>query len=200
MTVSRPYYRIVRKFVDGHYSEGGRSQYIHHPAYAEAPSNCVRAFLLIQKDLQTVLEYIQPSGQNLQTYSFRTYEALLRTCTEIEANFKAIFRANIYSYAGNMNVTHYSKINKSHFLSDYEVKMPYWDDHTFSRKPFQTWGAGTHSLAWYQAYNNSKHDRAQNLIPKKYDRPVSKIQLRQRLSSGLIANLKESNFYAVQLR
>jgi hypothetical protein len=100
MGIVKPYYRTARQFADGFYSEGGRSQYIRHPSYANQPSNYIRAFLLIQKDLQAVFEYIEPSDQNLETHSFRTYELLLRTCTEVEANFKAIFRANTYNRTG----------------------------------------------------------------------------------------------------
>jgi len=153
----------VRQFADGEYAEGGRSQYIRHPVYAVAPSNYIRAFLLIQKDMQTLFEYLEPADQNLGSYSFRTFELLLRVCTEVEANFKAIFRANTYSYARHLDVTHYVKVNSSHFLSEYEAKMPYWDGGGAIRQPFKAWGSGTHELTWYKAYNQSKHDRAQNL-------------------------------------
>jgi hypothetical protein len=85
--------------------------YIRHHSYADEPSNYVRAFLLIQKDLQTIFEYIEPSDQNLDAYSFRTYELLLRTCTEIETNLKAILRANTYSPpARNWTIIDYAKI------------------------------------------------------------------------------------------
>jgi hypothetical protein len=163
MAVTKPYYRTVRQFTDGSYAEGGRSFYIVHPSYASESSNYIRAFLLIQKDLQSLFEYIEPSDQNLDTYSFRTYELLLRTCTEIEANFKAIFRANTYSRStSNLNIFDYVKVDRSHFLSDYAVKMPYWSGAGNVRRPFEAWKQG-HSLTWYQAYNSSKHDRAQEL-------------------------------------
>ncbi len=166
MGVTKPYYRTARQFADGFYSEGGRSRYIDHPSYADAPSNYIRAFLLIQTDLQTIFEYIEPSDQNLQAYSFRTYELLLRTCTEVEANFKAIFRANTYSSRNGDRLNmrdDYVRIERSHFLSQYEVKMPYWSDGNPFRRPFAGWGNGNHALPWYQAYNTSKHDRVQEL-------------------------------------
>jgi hypothetical protein len=163
MGVTKPYYRTARQFADGFYSTSGRSRYIYHPAYADEPSNYIRAFLLIQKDLQTLFEYIEPSDQNVTTYSFRTHELLLRTCTEIEANFKAILRANAFSQpARKWNIEHYVKIERSHYLSDYAVKMPYWTGNGRTRIPFAEWKSG-HSLAWYRAYNASKHDRAQEL-------------------------------------
>jgi hypothetical protein len=163
MPVAKPYYLTVRPYTDGDYSEGGRSLYVEHPAYAKTPSNYVRAFLLLQKDLQTFFEYVEPSQQNLKTYSFRTFELLLRACTEVEANFKTILRANTYRKRSNLNMTDYFKINSSHFLSQYEIRMPYWSGDERIRKPFAAWDGGTHSLDWYQAYNNAKHDRAGNL-------------------------------------
>jgi hypothetical protein len=162
MVVIKPYYRIARQFVDGSYSEGGRSQYIRHPSYADEPPNYIRVFLLIQKDLQTLFEYIEPSDQNLAAYSLRTHELLLRTCIEVEANFKAILRANIYSQSGNWYMKDYARIDKSHYLSDYAVKMPYWNGGNCIRTPFADWKNGN-SLTWYQVYNASKHDRAQEL-------------------------------------
>lgn len=165
MGVIKPYYRTAREFTDGFYSNSGHSRYIDHPAYADRPSDYIRAFLLIQKDLQALFEYIEPSDQNGAAYSFRTYELLLRTCTELEANFKAILRANKYTKnPDKWNIGDYSKVNKSHFLSDYEVKMPYWTGGSNFRKPFAAWGnTPPSSLTWYRAYNTSKHDRAQEL-------------------------------------
>jgi hypothetical protein len=161
MAITKPFYRTARQFADGSYSEGGRSLYIRDPSYADEPSNYIQAFLIIQKDLQTLFEYIQPSDQNLEAYSFRTYELLLRICTEIEANFKAILRANTYGKPSEKwNIIDYAKIDQSHYLSDYAVKMPYWAAGNPVRQPFAEWKKG-HSLTWYQAYNTSKHDRAQ---------------------------------------
>jgi hypothetical protein len=51
MPVIRPYKRTCRRFVDGHYSEGGRWQYICHTLFAVEPTQFIRAFELIQKDL-----------------------------------------------------------------------------------------------------------------------------------------------------
>ncbi len=164
--VTKPYHLTVRQFSDGQYDEGGRSGYIDHLSYSSNPTNYIRAFELIQKDLQTLFEYIDPSWRNLNTFSFRTFELLLRVCTEVEANLKSIFRANQYtrySKGSRLNLRDYSKINKSHFLSDYEVKMPHWHGRSGSvRRPFESWAKGS-SLGWYTAYNLAKHDRAENL-------------------------------------
>ena len=68
-----------------------------------------------------LFEYIEPADINLNVYSYKIQQLLARTCMEIEANFKAIFKENKFC-------------------------------------PFQSWAEGK-SLEWYQAYNDTKHNR-----------------------------------------
>ena len=177
MSVDKPYFLTVRQFVDGEYSEGGRAYYIKRPDYSTRPSNYVRAFLLLQKDLVDLFNYIEPSDTALKVYSFRIQELLIRTCVEVEANFKAIFAMNKYSKnARDLNITDYFLINKSHFLSDYSVKLPYWSENlmTADRTPFKAWGSPEDSknpwkLKWFQDYNATKHDRSNALARASFE-------------------------------
>ena len=52
----------------------------------------------------------------------------------------------------------YKKINASHHLSAYQVKVPYWNSTKAIRTPFLNWSKGG-ALSWYQDYNSLKHDR-----------------------------------------
>ncbi len=158
MSVKRPYKRTCRQFVDNSYADSGKSHYLLHPNFAKSPEQYVRAFLLIQKDLQTLFDYIEPSDLNLVCYSYRIHELLLRTCIEVEANCKAILLENGYEKSGDLNMDDYKKINKSHRLSSYEIKLPLWHGDKALRKPFANWTSGG-SLSWYKAYNSTKHDR-----------------------------------------
>src|SRR5665213_3452453 len=123
MSINRPFYRSCRQFSDGHYSEGGRWEYIAHPKYAKSPEQYIRAFLLILKDLQNLFDYIEPSDKNLKCYSFRIHELLMRTCIEAEANFKAVLIENGYEKKdteGNnadLDIEDYKKLEKTHKLS-----------------------------------------------------------------------------------
>lgn len=170
MSHSKPFHRNYRGFVNG--SNSGYSQwaYIHDPNYAESPEHYIRAFLLIQKDLQNLFEYVEPSDDNLNSYSFRIHDLLLRSCIEIEANCKAILKENIYNPTdkqGNplpeklWNIHNYRIINNTHHLSSYKVSIPIWDGTQSTFEPFANWaGNATNAeLSWYQAYNSSKHDR-----------------------------------------
>jgi len=158
VAVTRPYRRTCRQFVDGQYAEGGRSGYIEHARYAQSPPHYVRALLLLLKDLQALFDYIEPADKNVPCYLFRIHALLVRACIEVEANCKAILVENGYTKSSDMNVRDYRKINTTHRLSSYEVKVPYWSGTKNLRNPFAAWASGG-SLPWYQAYNRTKHDR-----------------------------------------
>lgn len=167
MGLRLPYKRTVRQFKDNNYQSNGNGDYVSHPDFAEHPEHYIRAFLLIQKDLHKLFDYIEPSDINLRTYSYRIHELLTRTCIEIEANFKAILLENGYrkkNRKGNfldLNITDYKKINITHRLSSYEVQIPNWIGCQAIRKPFKNWEISD-SLPWYRAYNDTKHDRHNN--------------------------------------
>lgn len=162
----RPYRRTCRQFSNGLYSSYdfgdpyGTAQYISHPGYAQEPANYIRSFLLIQKDLQSVFEYIDPDDKNKRTYSFRILELLTRTCIEVEANLKAILTENKYRSSSDLNMNDYRKVEKSHSLSDYKISVPYWHGVNQIRTPFSAWSNGKIAkLPWYQVYNAAKYDR-----------------------------------------
>lgn len=158
MSVTQPYRRTCRPFVDGSYTGAGRSGYILHPRFAQSPEHYVRAFLILLKDLQELFDYIELSDNNLGCYSYRIHALLLRACVEVEANCKAILTENGYARGGDWNMNDYKKIDKTHLLSAYEVKVPHWSGTRSIRAPFAAWASGG-SLPWYQAYNTTKHDR-----------------------------------------
>jgi hypothetical protein len=155
-----PFFRTFRKLKT--HSNSGYSQYSYplDKSYANNPVHYTRAFLLLQEDIKGLFEYIEPADENLSTYSFRIYELMFKCCSELEANFKAILRENGYGRAteADWNMKDYSKVNVSHMLSGYKVSYPIWRGKNFTFQPFEPWGRSD-KLAWYQAYNNAKHNR-----------------------------------------
>lgn len=134
--------------------------YILDQEYAASPDHFIRGYQMIQSDLQKLFEYVEPSPEGLQTYSYRIHELLMRTCIEVEANFKAILAANIFTPKTiyDYKITNYKKINKSHHLSSFELTLPIWNGPRRVWRPFADWETED-SLGWYRAYNRSKHDR-----------------------------------------
>jgi hypothetical protein len=164
MGIAKPYYRVYRPFVE--YSNPPRNvfhDYVWASCFAPDAGDFVRAGKLVESDLVAVFDYVEPADDNLNTYSHRLAQLLLRACTEVEANAKAILKANGYvkPKAGNLNIEDYWEVEKPCRLSEYAVVFPIWRGKQNRFCPFANWSR-THTLPWYQAYNNVKHDRTAN--------------------------------------
>ena len=186
MSVTKPFFRTCRQLVDGSYQNAGHGRYVSDARFAVAGSQYVRAFLLIQKDLLELLDYIEPADQNLDCYSYRIHELHTRTCIEVEAHCKAILSENGYTNPNKTlewwNVADYRKLNPTHRLSSYEIRMPLWHGTKNTRKPFEAWITQGTLLPWYQAYNAAKHDRHNNFPRSNFESLISSV-------SGLVAIL-----------
>ncbi len=171
MSLPRPFYRTIRSVRSHPNARYSARAFVTDPEYAEKPEHYVRAWLLIQEDLKALFEYVEPSPECLDTYSYRIHALLIRTCIEVEANFKAIFSANNFTPPKrNLNIRDYRKVDATHHLSSYDVILPMWNEGgpgTYRVwTPFGAWrpargqaDPGGLALPWYQAYNASKHDR-----------------------------------------
>jgi len=136
MSITKPYRRTVRPFKDGSY---GERRYIEHPKFAKEPQHYIRAFEVIQKDLIELFDYVEPSDANKQCFSYRIHQLFMRTCIEVEANFKAILCENSYACSSNLTMRDYRKCEKSHKLSEYQIKLPVWQGDQLIRTPFSAW-------------------------------------------------------------
>jgi len=171
MSINKPFHRNYRPVKDGFNSGYSDWAYIIDKEYAKNPEHYVRAFLMIQKDIINLFEYIEPSDICKLTYSFRIHELLIRICVEVEANFKAILKENIYNpkkrdgspkREKEWNINNFRIVNKSHHLDNYAIELPFWKGKDNIRRPFIAWKKPNTGLTWYQAYNKSKHDRLTN--------------------------------------
>ncbi len=167
MSHPKPFHRNYRPMIDGPNSAYTDWSYIVDRQYAKSPEHYVRAFLLIQSDIQRLFEFIEPSDTNLSVFSYRIHELFMRTCIEIEANFKAILSENIFTPLDKngaprpeklWKIHDYKKTNITHHLSGYKVHIPIWEGANSTFTPFKEWDI-QQELSWYQAYNKSKHDR-----------------------------------------
>jgi len=124
---------------NGSYKNNGHWLYLLHPKFASNPQHYIRAFLIIQEDLIKLFEYVEPSDKNLNTISLRIHELLTRVWIEVEANFTAILRENIYSKEiEKWNLKEdYSLIEYTHRLSSYKVKFPVWRGEKHTYIPFE---------------------------------------------------------------
>ncbi|HEY4195275.1 MAG TPA: hypothetical protein VGM63_07055 [Mucilaginibacter sp.] len=161
MKLPKPYRRIVRPFQALNVTFFGNSDetaYVFHNRYASDRFEIIRAYHILEKDLISLFEYIEPTDANLSTYSYRIYELLLRAATEFELNCKYILIANNYNSQGHTNITDYFKINAATRLNEYRLFINIWGNGKKEFRPLSDWTNG-HALTWYQAYNSVKHNR-----------------------------------------
>lgn len=126
------------------------------------------SFECLSKDFLKLCEYIDPIEANKDCFSHRTFELLLRTCTELENLWSIILRDKNHP-GTRWNIDEYCKIESQYGLdlSSKEVTFVYWkpDSSQGHIKPFENWvslAQGAPRLSWYQAYNKVKHDREVN--------------------------------------
>lgn len=201
MSCSKPFHRCYRKQVPGFNSGYNDWVYVTDSEYAVSPEYYCRAFFLLQNEIEKLFEYIEPADINGVTYSYKIHQLLIRICIEVENNFKAILRENIYLPIDNKGrprledswtINDYRKINKSHHLSSYSVEFPIWrgNDHRI-RKPFENW-KGDEGLPWYQAYNSTKHNRSVNFEVASFN------NLLDAFAGLFIVLTSQFNFYSFQ--
>ncbi len=157
MNIDKPYYRIYRPLLKKKMTPD--DFYFEDERYANDRLMLCRAYKILENDLKELFNYVEPCCENLNTFSLRLYELLLRACTEFETNCKRILEDNGYVFGtNNPDIRDYCKVNQATRLSEYEVEIDYWRPNSKVFKPFADWSNG-HSLEWYSAYNHVKHDR-----------------------------------------
>ena len=117
--------------------------------------------VLIEK-LDDLLLYIEPNNNGLKAYGHKTRELLILTCTEVENVWVSILsNLEISPQKNNSYTTNdYVKLLSIAYLNEFEISFKNYDTlRKFS--PFLNWDKKkpTQSLAWYNAYNKTKHNR-----------------------------------------
>ncbi|MDI1307786.1 MAG: hypothetical protein PSX42_23460 [bacterium] len=183
INLKKPNHRMFRP-VSGRWANAGYSSwaYIVDRDYSLNPEHYTRAFSIIQQDIFKLFEFIEPADINCDTYSFRIHELFMRICMEVESNFKAILKENIFNptykngiksghirQENEWNINDFKLINKSHLLGQYKMTIPIWKGSRNIRRPFEAWNESNTNLTWYQNYNSSKHDRVGNFHKANFD-------------------------------
>jgi hypothetical protein len=116
---------------------------------------------LIQQ-LEHICRVVQPVELNFQTFGHEIRNILILACTEVEAQWKGILKAN--GVAGD-RTKDYVKLASPLKLSEYAVELPYYPWMPAIR-PFERWHSSTtvptKDIQWYNAYNAVKHNRDEN--------------------------------------
>jgi len=118
---------------------------------------------LLTRDLERIFETVEPSACNMKAYGHRLRQHLIAACTEVEASWAAVLRANNY-VRERPTTADYVKLADPLHLREYGADFAFHRD-LGTVRPFAKWSDGkpTESLGWYHNYNATKHDREKNL-------------------------------------
>jgi hypothetical protein len=167
MPLNKPYKSIWRPLKNcfRNYGHSDNAQYNNEAFHYQESA----AYLLLEKDLILIFEYIEPTRNNLLVYSHRIYELFLKACTEYESLCKKILFDNNYKSKSqnnthNMNNCDYWYLNNACKLSEYIVLIPFDNNRIYKIQPFKEWANSEKyiSLKWYQEFNLVKHNRIEN--------------------------------------
>ena len=107
---------------------------------------------------------VEPCEQHLAVYGHEIRNLLLLACMEVEASWAAVLTANGYTTATNRFSTNdYVKLLRPMHLSEYRLAFSSYPMFPWL-SPFCGWASTvpTQSLPWYNAYNETKHNREQH--------------------------------------
>jgi hypothetical protein len=131
------------------------------------------ALRLLLAKLVEVFENIEPAGQNLQVYGHKVRELLLLAAMEAEASWPAVLKANGYIPNGRLQTGDYVKLLNPMLLDSYSLGLTSYP--AFPRfGPLRGWDPAkpTQSLDWYNAYNETKHNREEHLDAATFERAI----------------------------
>jgi hypothetical protein len=115
---------------------------------------------VLSRALDEVCQTVHPEGANLHAFGYDIRNLLILACTEVEAQWRGVLQANGVS-PERPGTADYVMLCQPMRLTEYAVSLsafPWLDPVA----PFRTWradGKPTQDLPWYQAYNDTKHDR-----------------------------------------
>lgn len=139
-------------------------------------SKAVVAGEIIIDRLFDLFTYIEPTKSNQNIFGHKVRELLLLSCMEVESGWTAILRANDYPVNNRLSTNDYVKLLDPLFLSRYEVQFSMYPE--IGRvSPFKHWTRSqpTQSISWYNAYNNTKHNREDNFHASTLEHAISSV-------------------------
>ena len=148
---------------------------LHKTIDEKAITQSFVALKLLLTKMQDIFETVEAAQTNLQTHGHKIRELLLLAAMEVEASWAAVLKAN--GYAGNRFTTKdYVKLLAPMLLDSFSLNLRSYPEFP-TIAPFKRWTvqSPTQSLDWYDAYNQTKHNREECLWVATLDRAVSAV-------------------------
>jgi hypothetical protein len=131
----------------------------HKPEAVEDFRGVQAALRLWWRDLDRLIEYVEPVTDHQGVYSHRLFELLVRAATEFESLAKTYATHSGASLPTRPTIVDYHALLAPLSLADVEVGVQQWRPKALYVKPFGSWASGRSSPEWYAAYNSVKHSR-----------------------------------------
>jgi hypothetical protein len=115
--------------------------------------------------MREVFRSVEPSDANNSAYGDQIRSLLILACTEVESAWRAVLLANGGAEPRDrLSTEDYVKLAAPMRLREWRVKLARFPRYP-SIAPFRDWTVEkpTQTLPWYDAYNQTKHDRETNL-------------------------------------
>lgn len=124
-------------------------------------------YLTLESDIANTSRYIEPCGQE-HVHSFEFAKILILACTELETVFKLLCLEIAENQAVG-NIGQYKEIILSKYphIVNAVVSVKRWGKHII---PFESWD--NKKLAWWDAYQNVKHNRGKHFSGATYNNAV----------------------------
>lgn len=116
---------------------------------------------LLVDDFTRLLNSVEPVDAHLGVYSHRSYELLLRACTEFESLSKdALVCAGSSIQPSKMNINHFRELEQHVPMECVQVGLMMWRPTPVFVAPFSGWSDPSCPVSWYRDYNLVKHNRS----------------------------------------
>ena len=149
--------------------------YLSPESLISNPESYTQSLVVIElliKKMNELFLTIEPTEKNIHVFGLKIRELLLLACMEVEASWKGVLKEHEYiknskNSEQHWNTTDYIKLLEPMCLANYTLALRSYPN--FPRfRPFSCWSqkpkfGPTKSLYWYNAYNNTKHDREASL-------------------------------------
>jgi len=145
------------------------SPYLSPESLISNPESYTQSLVVIElliKKMNELFLTIEPTQKNVHVFGLKIRELLLLACMEVEASCKGVLKEHEYIKNSKQpwNTKDYVKLLEPMCLANYTLALRSYPN--FPRfQPFSCWRQNrpTKSLYWYNAYNNTKHDREASL-------------------------------------
>lgn len=155
------YYPRIWRGGQVHYGSTSSVPRVNETRYYDSFIGSLEQTESLFESLTRVFRVVHPAPDNLNAYGGAIRDLIILGCTEVEAQWKGVLKANNFAAPSDRyNTLHYVKLCPVMRLSEYKVRLIRYP-RIPEIAPFANWNADcpTQSLDWYDVYNSVKHDR-----------------------------------------